>query len=300
MLSDHPFEWERVRANPKGEHGVFCVRQDWFKTMSYRLLDSNGFLLLYTMRGRVYWISQNVTNHTTPDWKIHFSICEEHIPLAWNIIAQLFIDKKCEIGMKATTVSSRFCNSSQRGREITVYVYKYDTALKRGVMYETSPETGHEVYIGLPAVIDWPKIGSFQGHIEDPNTVSDFECDYYLGAEIEAPYDAKYWFDFISEAEKRLCDAGVRSNGGVADGDLPLPHCRFASLRNEAFVIEEDAPIAPQVTVFHADLGNVTIGSIRPQLQYPSNKAGWNAAKQRNPLEETIYMLLLNPPHRNL
>lgn len=298
MFDEHPFEWNHVRTNPKCDHGVFCTRQNWFKTMTYRLLDSNGFLLLHTLRGRVYWISQNLTNHTTPDWKLHFSICESDIPRAWNIIAELFMDKKCEIGMKATTAASRFCYSSQRGREITVYIYQYDLALKRGAMYDISHETGHEEFLGLEncsTVADWPGIAERLGHIKTSDSVIEYESDYYLGPEIEAPYDAKFWYDFIVAAERNLSAAGIRSNGGVAEGDLPLPHCQFASLRNEAFVIEEDGRIDPVEVMSHPELGTVKIGTSRPQLQYPSNKAGWNAAKQNNPLEETIYMLLLKP-----
>lgn len=296
----HPFEWTSVRKNPKGDHGVFCTRQDWFKTMTYRLLDSNGFLLLHTLRGRVYWISQNVTNHTTPDWKLHFSICEEDLGNAWNIIADLFIESKCEVGMKVTTSGPKFCQSGQRGREITVYIYQYHPALKRGVMYETSPVSGCDEFIGndTSTLTDWPYIANQVGHIREQSQVVEYESDFYLGHEIEAPYSPQFWYTFIAEAESRLKYAKIRSNGGTAAGDLPLPNCLYASLRNEAFVVEEDQQVSPPVAVTDPRYGPVTLGSDKPQLQYPSNQAGWNAAQHKNPLEETIYLLLLCPPHR--
>lgn len=294
----HPFAWGSVRKNPKGNHGVVRTRQDWFKTMTYHLLDSNGFLLLHTLRGRVYWISQNTTNHTTPDWKLHFSVCEDDLGVAWNILAEWFMESKCEVGMKVTTSGSSFCRSTQRGREITVYVYQYDAALRRGVMYERSPDMNCDVYIGdntTASIADWPALGSREGHIADASQLVEYESDFYLGPEIEAPYSPKFWYDFISEAERRLQRAGVRSNDGVAEGDLPLPGCRFASLRNEAFVVEPDRPSPAPVVVVDGDR-HVVIGTNKPQLQYPSNQAGWNAAGHRNPLEETVYLLLLRPP----
>lgn len=254
LSPNHPFRWETVQADAKGAHQTVCSRGDWHKTMTYSVLDTNGFLLLYTLRGRVYWLTQNTTYHTTPDWKIHFSVIAEDIPQAWNILANLFMEMKCEIGMKATTAAVKFCASKQRGRELTVYVYVYDAALKSGLMYETSELSGNELYLG---------------NEEFP------EADFYLGDEFTAAYPPSFWLDFITTAEQRFQAMNIRSNGGVAEGDLPLPNCRYASLRNEAFVIEDRA-----------------VG-----LQYPSNAASWNAAKHKNPMEETIYLLLLHPPH---
>jgi len=135
-----------------------------------------------------------------------------------------------------------------------VYIYVYDPALKSGLMYGTSEQSGNELFLG---------------NEEFP------EADFYLGNEFQAAYPPSFWFDFITTAEQRFQAINIRTNGGVAVGDLPLPSCRYASLRNEAFVIEDP-----------------TVG-----LQYPSNQASWNAAKHKNPMEETIYLLLLHPPH---
>lgn len=107
-----------------GNHGVVQVRGSWYKTMNYEVLHSGGFLRLYTLRGRSYWNAQNETEHTTPDWKLHFSCALSHVGLAWNSLAALFIDMKCEIGMKATVLNHDQWSENQRGREITVYIYR--------------------------------------------------------------------------------------------------------------------------------------------------------------------------------
>jgi hypothetical protein len=92
--------------------------------MKYGVLHSGGFLRLFTLRGRAYWNAQNETEHTTPDWKLHFSCDLGHIGRAWNALVGLFIDMKCEIGMKVTVLDDDNWGSSQRGREITVYIYR--------------------------------------------------------------------------------------------------------------------------------------------------------------------------------
>ena len=120
----YQFSWESVSRDPKGDHGTFEVRGKWYKTMKYQLLHTGGFLRLCTLRGRMYWNAQNETEHTTPDWKLHLSCNIEDIDKAWNCMAGLFMDMKCEIGMKATTVSADQWSAGQRGREITVYIYK--------------------------------------------------------------------------------------------------------------------------------------------------------------------------------
>ena len=247
------FRWENIQADPKAKHPTVQLRDDWYKTMQYEVLDNNGFLYLYTLRGRVYWVSQNLTTHTTADWKLHCSVIAEDIPKAWNILSKIFMESKCEIGMKATTTGETFTKSTQRGRELTLYIYQYDERLRSGIMYEQSPITGHDLFIGDP--------------------LKEEEADFYLGPEWQGVYDANFWYDLIAKIESAFKAAGIRCNGGTADGDLPLPHCQYVSLRNEAFVIEDK----------------------EKGLQYPSNSVGWNAAKHKNPLEETIYMLLLKP-----
>jgi hypothetical protein len=124
LPNQHQFSWQTISAAPTADHGTVSVRGSWYKTMNYEVLHNGGFLRLFTTRGRIYWSAQNETSHITPDWKIHFSCCIEDIPRAWNSLAALFIDMKCEIGMKATTVERANWSERQRGREITVYLYR--------------------------------------------------------------------------------------------------------------------------------------------------------------------------------
>eukprot|EP00658_Telonema_sp_P-2_P053348 TRINITY_DN4183_c0_g1_i9.p1 TRINITY_DN4183_c0_g1~~TRINITY_DN4183_c0_g1_i9.p1 ORF type:complete len:228 (-),score=60.24 TRINITY_DN4183_c0_g1_i9:170-751(-) len=126
-LEDHPFRWARIMDDPKADHGTFSMR--WFRTLTYHLQHTGGFLRLATERGRVYWLAQNETEHTAPDWKLHFSIAprgewQEDIGIGWDALAALFMERCCEIGMKARYDS--WGEDGQRGRELTVYVYKFD------------------------------------------------------------------------------------------------------------------------------------------------------------------------------
>lgn len=145
--------------------------------------------------------AQNETEHTTPDWKLHLSCDLEHIGPAWNSLVALFIDMKCEIGMKVTVLNSEQWSESQRGREITVYIYNFHYSY-RDYMQGVVPEHDH---------------------------------DLYLGHELTSVYNTPFWYKFILEAEKRMEAIGAISRG-VADGDLALPGCRYTSLRNEAYV----------------------------------------------------------------
>ena len=125
LTEDHPFHWNNIQANPKGNHGVYESRGNWYKTMKYEVLHSGGFLRLFTLRGRMYWNGQNESEHTTPDWKLHFSCDLDHIGSAWNSLVALFVDMKCEIGMKVTTLNENQWSQGQRGREVTVYIYRW-------------------------------------------------------------------------------------------------------------------------------------------------------------------------------
>ena len=239
----HSFHWDNICADPKGDHGEHSVRGNWYKTMVYHLLHTGGFCRLATLRRRTYWNAQNETTHTSPDWKLHFSCELEDIGRAWNIMAALFMESKCEIGMKATVLSEGGWSEGQRGREITVYLYKFHSSF-RGYMQGVVPGMDHELY---------------------------------MDSGLDEVYQAPFWFTFIREAERRLQRAGIRSRG-VADGDLALPGCIYASLRNEAFVpvpIESEDPVSRQTK----------------QLVYPPNSHGWNAAKHPNPFLDVIFFL---------
>jgi len=96
------------------------------------VLHTGGFLRLYHIRCRVYWLAQNMQEHITPDWKIHFSIDLSDREKAWDILAAIFIESGFETGMKVTYESEERWPEKQRGREFTVYVYKYDDTYGQG------------------------------------------------------------------------------------------------------------------------------------------------------------------------
>lgn len=103
-----------------------------------------------------------------------------------------------------------------------------------------------------------------------------------------------------------------------ADGDLGLPGCSFASLRNEAYVKVPDvvlqlqernyatsvqtyatvneintsaAPITPTPTGAYGSTDGATM-----VLKYPPNQYGWNAARHPNPLLDVIFFLHVAAP----
>lgn len=237
---DHAYSWQSVSSDPKKDHGEASIRGTWYKTMNYHLCHTGGFLRLCTMRGRAYWNAQNETSHTSPDWKLHFSCELEDIAIAWNIMAALFIEMKCEIGMKATYHTGDQWPDAQRGRELTVYIYKW-----------------HHSYNGY-----------MQGVADGAH-----DHDFFMDQALSEVYSCPFWFNFIRTAEERLAKAGVRSRG-VASGDLALPGCAFASLRNEAFVLD---PTKPDTNPH--------------EKVYPPNACGWNAAGHPNPFVDVIFFL---------
>lgn len=252
--------------------------------MRYEILHSGGFVRLFTLRGRAYWNAQNETEHTSPDWKFHISCHLHDLPAAWNSLTALFMDWKCEIGMKATVLSSSQWSSQQRGREITIYIYRFHHSY-REYMQGVIPEHDH---------------------------------DLYLGTEFDQIYTTPFWFNFVREIEKRCAMIGIRSRG-VADGDLLLPGCGYVSLRNEAYV-PVTIPVVHQVSETlesvkeseEKDLeeqeNGVKLESLssqnpnqeasqhpavvmRTQLVYPPNHLGWNAANHPNPLLDLLFFL---------
>ena len=198
-----------------------------------------------TERGRVYWVAQNEKEHTTPDWKFHFSVEPEHVPNAWNILVPLFIASGLDIGMKARTDFESW-PESQWGRELTVYIYRHDSSYEFGGPMANLPNQGNIEALDLH--------------------------EYWLGPEFERP-----WSDlllFATEAERQLLAAGILPHGGsIANGDLQLPSLVICSLRNEAYVPEEEQK---------GDEGPDWAG---PKLVYPPNSAGWNAAGQKPPFD---------------
>ncbi len=164
--------------------------------IEYGLLHTGGFVRIATDVCRVYYMAQNTTEHTTPDWKFHVSVCFEDLPKAWNIIAKLFIDSGCRSGMKMCfcDISNHFGHWSQGqfGREITIYIYKHVKAYKS-------------------VIVDDPKLK--------------------LSRKLE--HRPKFWTSLITAIEQTLTKNEIRSHG-LAAGDYPIN--QYVSIRNEAFV----------------------------------------------------------------
>lgn len=227
----HPFDWELLEDEPKVRRS--CLART-YRTTEYETLHTGGFLRLCTERGRVYWLAQNMEEHRTPDWKLHFSVRPKDIPRAWNVLSRVFVAHGCDFGMKA--VASEALDAwppKQRGRELTVYIFQDDPAYSGGGPMMGCCATGSE-------------------------------HRYWLGPEFER--EPEFWESFLGSAEEALKDAGLESHGGTADGDLPLG--RFASLRNEAYILGWDEGSE----------------SCTPAFVYPPNAAGWNAAGHPLPL----------------
>lgn len=94
----------------------------------YETLETGGFIYLYYKPfGRLYWFAQALERHKFVDLKIHVSVIDEDLATAWNVLAALFIRKRCLSGMKIQTQDSEWPNR-QNGREITIYIYRYSPA----------------------------------------------------------------------------------------------------------------------------------------------------------------------------
>ena len=123
MLSpNHPFSYEAVKANPKQEPPEITVN-----SIHYEVMHSNGFMRIHTNQGRLYHHLQANYHYQLPDWKIHFSIQPDNMAKAWNIIAELFLEKKCLSTMKIMVddYGVETWPADMHGREITVYIYQH-------------------------------------------------------------------------------------------------------------------------------------------------------------------------------
>ena len=111
------------------------------KKIKIELLVTNGFVKLYTLKGRLYNCKQNEEFHTLPDWKFHFNIHIEDISKAWKIISESFfknlinnikeedISEDIVIAMKAFNINLCKKNDIPKGREITIYIYTFNEKL---------------------------------------------------------------------------------------------------------------------------------------------------------------------------
>jgi len=222
------------------------------KKIKISLLVTNGFVKLYTLKGRIYWIQQGRNQDTLPDWKIHFNINHEDIPKAWNIISQNYISHKIKyiesnnkeikddiiISLKVlNTVLNKNFPEYMYGREITIYIYKYNKLLNekdgKGVETNDEDENGKEI----------DKLLIFNKNEEE---------------------SFNFWKNFLIDTENKLLKENIKTQvkNGCADGDLFLG--KYCSLRNEEYYEE----------------------------QYPPNDEGWNATKEKVPFNFIqIFML---------
>ena len=99
------------------------------RMLVYEILETGGFLKLYLKpHARLYWHLQALAGHRAPDWKIHLSVCSEDHARAWDILVTLFIAWRCRSGLKIETQGPGTWPAWQRGREITVYIYRFSPA----------------------------------------------------------------------------------------------------------------------------------------------------------------------------
>jgi len=166
----------------------------------YQIQNSvdDGFIRLYTSLGHRYWVAQAQCHHRSPDWKVHVSVELDDIPQAWNLVAALFLIRRCTSAMKVVNLVTP-PPDFMRGREITLYIFRHDP---------------------------WYGAAKFFDPVESAGGKT-------LGVQFEQ--GAAYWLDFVAEIERTLEVAGVRPRG-LAEGDARISSCRFCSLRNEAFV----------------------------------------------------------------
>ncbi len=198
------------------------------KKIKISLLVTNGFVKIYSLKGRIYWIQQSRTDNKIPDWKIHFNINHEDIPKAWNIIYQNYLYHKIKytkeedifddiiIVLKVinTKLNSNF-PESMYGREITIYIYKYHKLLneKDGNGIETNYEN------------------------EDGKTEN-----IILKYRKEEEENFEFWKEFLTDTENKLIKENIKTQkkNGAADGDLYLG--KYCSLRNEELYFDEYPP----------------------------------------------------------
>ena len=181
------------------------------------LLVTNGFVKLYTIKGRLYNCKQNNYNHTLPDWKFHFNINIEDIPKAWEIITKLYfkhiinntkeedIKEDIVIAMKAFNTNLVSENSIPKGREITIYIYTYNEKLnEEPEEFEVEDEKGNKKNV-----------------------------KFIFTKKDEKNFN--FYYNLLIDIEKGLKNANIRQRieNGVAAGDLWLG--KYVSLRNEAY-----------------------------------------------------------------
>jgi hypothetical protein len=220
----------------------------------YYLGASNSFVRLFTINARRYWLAQATSEHLTADWKVHFSIRPRDIPLAFNLLSELYYNMKLPVGLKARYPDHWQDYENQwpermRGREITVYILLYENTSKpmQTMLYSSNDLNKAKHMIGweLPSTKDIYAL-------HDLTTKDQISLDRYL--------------EYVEQAEKLLEQYRVQSNG-CAIGDYPIG--KYTSLRNEKFVAIED-------------------DDKKVRLIYPPNECGYNGSRDNRDLTKEI------------
>jgi hypothetical protein len=121
------------------ESNRYTISDFTLEGVEYSAICNNGWIKLHTTKGKVYWLAQNELGHITPDWKFHISVVPEEIPRAWNLVSKIFLELRCRTGMKTTYLKEN--KNTAKGREITIYIYKYVEE------YSTKSEIGTEYFL---------------------------------------------------------------------------------------------------------------------------------------------------------
>jgi hypothetical protein len=226
----------------------------------YYMGASNQFVRLFTLTARRYWLAQATCEHLTADWKIHFSIRPRDLPLAFNLLAELYYNMKLPVGIKARYPDhwrdyDNQWPSHMHGREITVYILLYESTrtVKQTMLYSSEhlEQAKHK--------IDW--------QLSSTNEIYEM---HDLTRNDEVPLD--YYLDYIDRAERLLKQYRIQSNG-CADGDYPIGD--YTSVRNEKFVAIENENDAREPI----------------KLVYPPNECGYNGAHDQRDLSKEIIHL---------
>ena len=185
------------------------------------LLVTNGFVKLYTIKGRLYALQQSENHNSLPDWKFHINISNEDIPKSWKIISESLLNLTFKysknkvinddliISMKAFNINLEGYSlpKDMDGREITIYIYQFNELLNN----KNKPI-----------------------EIKDVNAKNEeIIVTYFFKKNDEEKFN--FWYEFLIDIENKLKNAKIRKKklNGAADGDLWLGN--YSSLRNEAF-----------------------------------------------------------------
>ena len=176
------------------------------KKIKIELLVTNGFVKLYTIKGRLYGIAQINENHTLPDWKIHVNISHDDISKAWKIISESLLKYTIKyshekniiddliISMKAININlnDNFAEHMS-GREITIYIYIFDELLNQ------NNENGIKI-------IDLNDKGK------------EVKINYFFRKSDEEKFI--FWYEFLIDIEEKLKQLKIKKKklDGAADG----------------------------------------------------------------------------------